>query len=158
MRVRPTFSLKMLLLFIAAIGLLCGYYANWIYQRRSLLEKYFTMKCDWYARPHIFGYGEVFPRNVHSVPWMLSLFGEKSYDLIDVMVKANDIPQNRNDRDAYSAEERRLAASLFPEAELYVHLYVPEPGSETVSLDADFQSRIRHLQRCRGAVTLFGHP
>jgi len=158
MRVKPRFSLKMLLLFVTATASLCGYYANWIHRRHLLLEKYFTMKCDWFARHHIYGFGESLPSKVESIPWMLSLFGEESHDLIDVMISSNDVPQNQNDREAYSAEERRLAAALFPEAKLSVHLYVPDPESEAVPIDADFQSRIRHLQRCQGVVTVWGHP
>jgi hypothetical protein len=126
MRIQFRFSLKTLLLLVAAAGVVCAfcaYHVNWIQKRHALLQKYAADKGVYYEHKHTFGWGAIFPRKSQKTWNLLWLFGEQSYDRIDVMIPSDHIPPNDNDHEVYSAKERQQAANLFPEADLDVHMY-----------------------------------
>src|SRR5262245_16456197 len=70
MRFRPRFTLKLLMLFVAAIGIFCAYQVNWIRQRHEALEEL--------NRANV-----VFDTEV-SAPWSIRLFFERGVPSIAV--------------------------------------------------------------------------
>lgn len=123
MGIRFSFSLKTLLLLVAAVGVLCAYHARWIQERHALLKEYAADKRVYYAHKHTFGTGAVFPRSAARYSLVLWLLGEPSHELIDVMIPTSQVRYYGNDLETSSVEERRRAARLFPESDLYVHMY-----------------------------------
>jgi hypothetical protein len=100
MRFRPRFSLKILLLFVAAVGSFCGYHVNWIRQRHNapVLPAVATAiqgtPCG--------------PREVtceQGPPWPLGWFGERGYVYLGVDA-------------SYGEQEIERIRKLFPEAQV----------------------------------------
>jgi hypothetical protein len=126
MNLRPRFSLKMLLLLVAVVGMFCAYYANWIHQRHAILEKYSALEhyaadnAVFLASSETIG---VPPRKLQSIPFMLRLFGERPHEFVMVVIQTDhDVGPDVPDVAPFK-EQRNLAESLFPESVIYVHVY-----------------------------------
>jgi len=99
MKLRPRFSLKVLMLFVAAVAIFCAYHVNWIRQRHDFLAEKVSIHFAGAAIP------------AKRLPWPLVLFGEQSQDMVFT---------SQSDADE--------AKRLFPESHIviYPNLLLPE--------------------------------
>jgi hypothetical protein len=119
MRFRPRFTLKVLMLFVAAVGIFCAYHANWIKQRHELLAEISAQKDElWKGRVdltgHVFFDGKLSSFN------LLWLFGEPRYDWIELNMfqkQPDEVDDDDNLLILYKQELER-AKRLFPEARI----------------------------------------
>ena len=120
MRFRPRFSLKVLMLFVAAVGIFCAYHVNWIRQRHDFLARN--------APPTLqnngFGYGTVeqtYSRKTQKSSFnFLWLFGEPRKYFVLIAHRVDQKPQTFQTYDLLRMlpkEKCELAERLFPEAD-----------------------------------------
>src|SRR5262249_23461026 len=106
MKFRPRFSLKVLMLFVAAIAIFCAYHVNWIRQRHEFLarnaartaehdelrENPYSPKLQKIAgsREHVGPLHRKTPRRAFSFLW---LFGEPRHDTITLTYQVDRVPR-----------------------------------------------------------------
>src|SRR5262249_928449 len=118
MRFRPRFSLKVLMLLVAAIGVFCAYPVHWIHQRREFLKKHEVdavhfdiitnvdpfswMKEPWAGGQHCTGLSTLSnvirrkaPRHTST---LLRLFGEQEFREVKLVFRSYSLPENPVDR------------------------------------------------------------
>ena len=115
------------MLFVAAIGIFCGYHVNWIRQRHALLAESNEQQNEMKSRHGQVQWGHGSP--AHSSFSFLWLFGERQQRLIRVfaVIPNDDKPPFggafiRDFNDHHTPEMER-AASLFPEADIELLVY-----------------------------------
>ena len=121
MKFRPRFSLKVLMLFVAAIGIFCAYHVNWIRQR----HQYWGQHSDFLVLDLIDEDYQTFVRAQQAIRFSkpytvfkgakssfncLWLFGEQHATSLVLIFQ---ISEER------SSDEIRHAQDLFPEADIY---------------------------------------
>jgi len=140
MKFRPRFSLKMLLLLVAVIGLFCAYHANWICQRHAFLAEHAVEGQQFYAlRDRSDEFGILFldigaiNRTKHTFN-LLWLFREPSCQIITLVLKTDSEPPIISGDDNWtwarqndSTTKVDLAERLFPEAEIWLAVFKPKP-------------------------------
>jgi hypothetical protein len=109
----------MLMLFVAAAGVFCGYHVNWIRQRHEFLTRNDARKIEYerLKRAVVFHLEKLYnPRSTpkHSFNF-LWLFGEPPEKTI-TLIYPGDFPR----------EEAELGERVFPEADFYLEIYSPD--------------------------------
>ena len=148
MKFRPRFSLKVLMLLVAAIAIVCAYHVNWIHQRHaflahnSLVTSQFppthAMGNNWPSdfragwtidQPDQLAASRIIPRKTSKHTFnFLWLFGERRREQVSVVYRSASMPE-RASLGAPSfgedwalqnipAEEIDAAERLFPEADI----------------------------------------
>ena len=142
---RPRFSLKVLMLFVAVVGIFCAYHVNWIRQRHEFLKKNHNLNCHfvrWNGKDYglyegaLPGISPVYegtisrrtPKLAFNLLWM---FGEARYEQVgllyycdheDRLVFGTGNGENRIPRDLFDDAEK-----LFPEANVGYVVYDKDP-------------------------------
>ena len=130
MKLRPRFSLRWLMLFVAAVGIFCAYHVNWIRQRHELLKE-LLLKREAVLKHDYGNVSAIFCGRTSSLN-CLWLFGESSQDSVEIVFTRT--VTDKIDRNAainlHSAvinlhkEELERAKTLFPEADIFSALYL----------------------------------
>src|SRR5262249_39971634 len=143
MKFRPRFSLKVLMLLVAAIGIFCAYHVNWIRQRHAFLEKYAAnaRENDLLADKTQSGRNDVAmfisgagiivrktPKRTFNLLW---LFGEPRCQQVRLVYRLDlSNPTNFPASDDFNwalkhvpPDESDLAERLFPEADIAYVIY-----------------------------------
>jgi hypothetical protein len=108
MKFRPRFSLKWLMLFVAAVGIFCAYHVNWIHQRHEFVKEV-SDRYDQAVRKHqARGGGSLLSHRTSSFN-LVWLFGETMQKSVE-LVKPNQ-------------KELERAIALFPEADIYYDIF-----------------------------------
>ena len=132
MKFRPRFSLKVLMLSVAAVGIFCAYHVNWIRQRHEFLERHAAVNA-----PHdlrlisstnriryaIGTYNRMSEKSQFNFLW---LFGEPRRNVITLAHKVDEEPTgflgNAQLVEMLPKEEREFAERLFPEADFQIRI------------------------------------
>jgi hypothetical protein len=121
MKLRPRFTLKVLMLFVAAAGIFCAYHVNWIRQRHQYWEQHSSFVVldlieedyqTFVGAKQAMGFSKsytVFKRAKRSFNF-LWLFGEQRHDSLVLIFQ---ISEERSSDDIHHAQD------LFPEADIY---------------------------------------
>ena len=127
MKFRPRFSLKVLMLFMAAIGIFCAYHVSWIRQRHGLLAEISAQMKRVESLPEHVRF--FFHRKTSAINF-LWLFGESMHDsVVLVFEKAptDEMPLMQNQRIiTLHRQELEHAATLFPEADISFDIYLDD--------------------------------
>ena len=132
MRFRPRFSLKVLMLFVAAMAIFCAYHVNWIRQRHEVFAEISAQRIAIENRhgPHEGG-PVCFDRRTSSFN-LLWLFGEQRHERLTLALEEPLSVFNRSGQNIVQAiinlhkQELERAKNLFPEAGIFFEVYWDE--------------------------------
>jgi len=112
MRLRPRFSLKMLFLLVAVVGVVCAYHVNWIRQRHTLLAESSKPRDGSEDKRYVYHHDT-------SSTNLLWLFGERGHAAVTLVFdrRRDGMIHARSARFlSLHKQELERAKDLFPEA------------------------------------------